>query len=301
MIRLPNYIKRILGSLARSLLRPLQNALSRFPHLRAYFFDTIQAPLAISTGAEFFVVSTKDGVIGRELYARHEFDLEKFEIAKALLGRDLSDFTIVDVGANVGSICLPLVKRNHVRRAIAIEPEPLNFRLLSANIWLNDLAGKVTSYNVAVGATSGSIQFELSDSNFGDHRVSVSNAVGVFNEQSRSKISVSLQTLDSLISHELDDKLFLWIDTQGYEGFVLQGASRLLEKKVPFVVEFWPYAMDRASSYEPFLEAILNAGYTSFYDLNDKYKVRQAADKKSIQKIYQNLKKTNDWTDILFV
>jgi FkbM family methyltransferase len=295
-----NSIKRMLGSAARTMMRPLQMALSRSPHVRAYFFDTMYGPFAVSTGPESCVVSTHDGVIGRELYARYEFDLDKFGVAQRLLGRNLSDCVFVDVGANVGSICLPLVKRNYVGSAIAIEPEPLNFRLLSANLWINDVADKVECHNVAVGAESGSIQFELSNSNFGDHRVSISTEAGSFDEQSRNKISVRMETLDSLLPEELDHQLFLWVDTQGYEGFVLQGAVRLMSKKVPLVVEFWPYGMDRADSFEPFLAAVSSAGYTLFYDLESPNEGSKKADRGSLIQFYEQLKKQDRWTDLLF-
>ncbi|MCC5647825.1 FkbM family methyltransferase [Nostoc sp. CHAB 5824] len=295
-----NSIKRLLGSTARTMLRPFQTALSRYPHVRAYFFDTMYGPFAISAGPESFVVSTSDGVIGRELYARYEFDLDKFGVAQKLLGRNLSDCVFVDVGANVGSICLPLVKRHYVGSAIAIEPEPLNFRLLSANLWINDVADKVKCHNVAVGAESGSIQFELSNSNFGDHRVSISTEAGAFDEQSRNKISVRMETLDSLLPEELDHELFLWVDTQGYEGFVLQGAVRLMSKKVPLVVEFWPYGMERAKSFEPFLTAVSSAGYTLFYDLEAPSKAGKNADRESLVQFYEELKKQDRWTDLLF-
>jgi hypothetical protein len=59
-------------------------------------------------------------------------------------------------------------------------------------------------------------------------------------------------------SHRVDDLLLqvpesfsstislLWIDVQGYESFVFEGARNLLSKGVSVVSEIWPYGMSRA-------------------------------------------------------
>ena len=47
-----------------------------------------------------------------------------------------------------------------------------------------------------------------------------------------------------------------WIDTQGHEGHVLSGASRLIQANVPIVIEFWPYGLKRSGGY-PLLRQFL--------------------------------------------
>ena len=43
------------------------------------------------------------------------------------------------------------------------------------------------------------LEFELSEYNFADHRISVSNTEGIFSESKRRKIKVISKTLDSFI------------------------------------------------------------------------------------------------------
>ncbi len=45
--------------------------------------------------------------------------------AVSLLGRR-GLTSLIDIGANIGTICIPAVKCGLFDRAIAIEPEPLN-------------------------------------------------------------------------------------------------------------------------------------------------------------------------------
>ena len=60
---------------------------------------------------------------------------------------------LIDIGANIGPICIPAVKRNYVKQAIAIEPGPDNARLLRANVALNSLHDRIIVHECAVGAS----------------------------------------------------------------------------------------------------------------------------------------------------
>jgi hypothetical protein len=55
------------------------------------------------------------------------------------------------------------------------------------------------------------------------------------------------------------------MDTQGYEGYVLAGARHWLEAQTPLVMEFDPYLMKRANSFELMKAALAN--YAGFHDL----------------------------------
>ena len=38
----------------------------------------------------------------------------------------------------------------------------------------------------------------------------------------------------------------LWVDIQGYEGFMFQGAENTLSRGIPVVSEIWPYGIAKA-------------------------------------------------------
>ena len=84
---------------------------------------------------------------------------------------------------------------------------------------------------------------ELSNNNFGDHRIRDKVKFNIHGEEKRKIIDVKTKKFDTLFENVLSDKDLIWIDTQGYEPKVLRGAQSLIYKKIPTVVEFWPYAL----------------------------------------------------------
>ena len=242
-------------------------------------FQSLLDDYAVSqVGAEHYLVSTSDLIIGKSLYVRGEFDFDKFALAWKLSGLEKAsaEVTIIDVGANIGSIGIPAVKRGYAARCLAFEPEPLNARLLKINIILNDLEDKFDVFQVAVGNKVDEITFELSDSNFGDHRVRLNPpSDGMYGEQDRETILVPMRTLDDYSDCISTGMSIMWMDTQGFEGHVLQGANHLLEQGVPMVLEFWPYGLKRSGGYELLLESLDGSKYKYFIklDANDTRKI----------------------------
>ncbi|KQW42097.1 FkbM family methyltransferase [Pelomonas sp. Root662] len=263
-------LRKGLREVATALARALHWAgLQRSASWRMAVFDAAPAGavLVSQRGQETYLVSSADRAIARELYVKGQFDFEKFEKVMHLLGPTFRPALLLDIGANIGCICIAAVKRGLFERALAFEPEAFNFSLLTANIHLNGLASRVEARNMALGARDGEqLLFELSEDNFGDHRVSFGTLDGRFSEARRERTVVRCESLDSQINGDLQGCL-IWMDTQGFEGFVLQGAARSLESRPPLVVEFWPYGMQRNGSYDALKQAVLQAGYTRFHDL----------------------------------
>lgn len=239
-----------------------------------------------------FVVSTRDHIIGRGTFVNKiSWDFDLLVKALDLLSRDRKPTTLIDVGANVGSVGVTAAKQGLFSRVLLIEPEPLNFRLLRANTILSQVEEQVELINVALGdGSSESLDFELSGDNFGDHRVRASEQIDLhhrdqvrvesfdrFDESKRPVISVPASTLDSVLA-ELSGRsgwpehsqALLFMDTQGYEGHILKGASLFLERsRGAIVTEFWPYGLERAGGgFKLFEIAILNSGFRYLIDLN---------------------------------
>lgn len=263
-------VRKTLRVAATALARALHWAgLQRSASWRMAVFDAAPAGsvLVSQRGQETYLVSSGDRAIARELYFRGQFDFEKFEKVMRLLGPTFRPELLLDIGANIGCICIAAVKRGLFEKAIAFEPEAFNFSLLAANIHLNGLASRIEARHMALGARDGEqLVFELSKDNYGDHRVSLGTQDGRFGEAGRERTVVRCESLDSQVGGDLQGCL-IWMDTQGFEGFVLQGGARSLQSRPPLVVEFWPYGMQRNGSYEALKQAVLQAGYTHFHDL----------------------------------
>ena len=225
-------------------------------------FSSRRRELLLVELGETYVVRSGDFSIGRLLYTKGEFEFEKFTVAVNLL-KVVRVRTLIDVGANVGSICIPAVKRNLVDHCIAVEPEPTNFRLLTANVWLNGLQDRIDCRQLAAGAEDDAVlSLNLSDVNFGDHRIGDRNDFG---ESSAEFVSVSSCRLDTLLPPLDSHHDLLWSDAQGYDVEVLKGASQLILAGVPIVFEFDPQSCAVHSHVDDLLRLISN--YSFVWDL----------------------------------
>lgn len=249
---------------------------------------------------EHYVVIPSDVGVSKHVYIDGHFGWANVEKAIALLGDNFKLETFIDIGANIGTICIPVVRRGLAKRAIAFEPEPKNFRVLVANIYLNDLADKITFHNLALGAESNKeLTFELSPDNGGDHRVKVREDDGLYDESSRKQIKVKSEKLDDIIANINEKNSLIWMDTQGYEGYIMKGAENALNKKVPMVTEFWPYGLDRANCYQYFKEACLK--YDNYYDLSVDQPTLMKMSENAMDDLYAKFSGGDDNTDLLLV
>jgi hypothetical protein len=89
-----------------------------------------------------------------------------------------------------------------------------------------------------------------------------------------------MQRLDDVVSRlprQLQDIDLLWVDVQGHEMHLLQGADQVLSAGMPVVCEFWPYGLARAgASFQDYYDYIRRR-FRFFYDLNDEVPQRQSS------------------------
>lgn len=217
----------------------------------------------LSQKRETFVYALADEVVGKEVAVRGDFQFSKFADALHALRRERVG-TLVYVGANIGVTYIPAVSQGLARRAIAIEPDPLNFRLLACNVGLNGLEKSITCINAAaVGDDRSEVLMERSSTNFGDHRVVSQQGL----RPSRGElVNIASARLDQMVGCLDPETDLIWIDVQGYEVEVLQGARSLLEAGVPLVLEFWPYGLAEHDSQSALPEVLCE--YGAFLDLS---------------------------------
>ncbi|HEY0106174.1 MAG TPA: FkbM family methyltransferase [Rhizomicrobium sp.] len=253
-----------------------------------------------SRGEERFLCLAGDKAVSRSVFVDDIVDVGKVKKAIGLLGDSFNLKTLVDVGANIGTICIPAVRRGLAQNAIAIEPEPKNFRTLMANIYLNDVVDKIVCHNLAVGRKDDeTLRFDLSPVNSGDHRVRSETALNFYFESDRKSILVKSVRLDSVIDLIDPATWLIWMDTQGYEGFVLQGAPNILAAKAPIVLELWPYGLTSSGSYPALKESLLQ--YDRFFDLLEDRPKPVPMSEANLDALHARHARENTWTDILVV
>ena len=166
--------------------------------------------------------------------------------------------TLVDVGASTGSFALlPKFVGGEV---IAFEPHPEIFKLLSANIRLNDLVDRAKLYNLALHAYDGNASLKISDKK-SQSGLSTLGKPKTFSKF--KKLKVPCRKLDSM---RLGRVHFLKIDTEGCEWFVLCGARQtILSNKPKILIE---HNSRNASQFEQKPQGVIDylktLGYNRF-------------------------------------
>ncbi len=159
--------------------------------------------------------------------------------------------TFVDVGANIGHLTLLAAQRvGPSGTVVAIEPHPRTFAFLRKNVQLNGFK-QVRAINAAAGNHVGQAQIT-------DFRTDDMNHL-----ESNRGIKVPLLTLDSLgIERRVN---LLKIDTEGFEPYVLEGATHLLQRVdcVYFECSEWNLNRYGRNSWE-LIRMLESAGFEIF-------------------------------------
>jgi FkbM family methyltransferase len=166
---------------------------------------------------------------------------------------------------------------------VAFEPEPKNYAHLRRSLALNGLGEQaIRPVNAALSSANGTATLELAFDNFGDHRIRVEAPTSSHpdcREEDRALIGVPVYRLDDAIDTlDIPRKAvkLIWIDAQGHEGQVIEGAPELIAAGVPVVAEFWPYALARAGAEGRRFVDTLRRSFAAFYDLSDAAPKREA-------------------------
>jgi FkbM family methyltransferase len=130
--------------------------------------------------------------------------------------------TVLDVGANIGTIALTASGIvGSAGKVYAIEPHPRTFVSLKSNIALNKRTN-MHAINVALGAHSGTILFSDSDD-------SQSAVIHHPSELQSQFLEVPVRRMDDLPLGKIPITL-LKIDVEGYEKLVLEGGLETLAR-----------------------------------------------------------------------
>ncbi len=163
----------------------------------------------------------------------------------------------VDIGANVGAICIPVALRcKTLRKILAIEPNPVIADRLRYNIGLNNITN-IEVKQVAVGEQTGVMRLWSNspvNAGMGSFHIIGSKGRGDFKD-------VQVEPLLTLIQQAAMPRIDLMkIDVEGYEDRVL----------IPFFSQagraYWPKAImiehaSRALWTEDCVEYMISKGY----------------------------------------
>lgn len=181
-------------------------------------------------GLMFHILNTQDSV-GRDLFFDGEYEPETVNLIKSLLKE--GDI-MIDAGANIGAISLPVAKGNH-GQVYAFEPAKHVFEILEKNIAVNKLKN-VTPVSLALSDVVETREFYESNR--------VHGWSGMVKIDSFQNYKVKATTLDFFAEeNNIRQIKVLKADVQGWEYFVFKGAEKLLnERRIEYIIfelEWW--------------------------------------------------------------
>lgn len=200
------------------------------------------------TGFDLRRFSPKD-----EFPARLAAFLQKFEVD-----------TVLDVGANIGQFASELREAGFNRRIISFEP------LSSAHSELEAKAATDPSWFIhprtALGDHDGTVAINVSGNSVSS---SILNMKPAHSDAARTSGYVGTDTaplcrLDSVVPAYLTagSRVFLKVDTQGFEWQVLDGAQELLSRVVGVLLEVSLVELyDGQKLWKPILDRMLASGF----------------------------------------
>ena len=90
----------------------------------------------------------RNETISNSIFLNDEFEFSKFSQSLNYIKKKKR--TLIDIGANIGSITIPALKKNLFKDALIFEPNPESLRLLKVNLLINNLEKKVNLKEIAL-------------------------------------------------------------------------------------------------------------------------------------------------------
>ena len=208
-------------------------------------------------GCVFKIPNIKEN-IGFELFIYGEYEPE---IIKHILGAIPENGVMLDIGANIGAIAIPVCKQRKDIVAICVEASPRVFSYLKFNIEKNSLENcKLKNYAVTENDNK-TVDFFSPVELFGK-----GSLTSVFTQDSEKVVTISL---DSLITQNCTKKVdLIKIDIEGHEYGAFKGGAAVLSMpdSPDILFEFVDWAEELANNCKPgdAQQLLMDYGYKLF-------------------------------------
>jgi len=181
----------------------------------------------------------------------------------------LSDLTFIDIGANIGWLTMNMAALGV--KVLAFEPMKENINLIKKTLNYtknveSGISDRITLYEHGLGVKDQTCYIYSDNDNFGDGHVKCVEKEINLNMQENYSLrgKVPLKRLDDVIKAEGLHVPVVFMDTEGYEGNVLEGATKfLLGGSVDMIItEFVPdWVTEKGGNPVEFMKKMTDAGY----------------------------------------
>lgn len=218
----------------------------------AYQLRSKAGPLSFNAQGTAFQMRAYGGSV-RQFW---ENDKSKQLLLDCLLSLQGNALQIVEVGANVGIITVPLAKKNDQGKIYAVEADPELCQHLENNLRLNHALEQVTVVPIAVSDTSGEATLQVNDVGY-----DIFNTIGKPTDVNCRIVSlkkIPVTTLNSIVNKAIEEQKLsgldvLLIDASGAELPILRGADNLLfGESSPLVIYHCLHQACLGFGYQPY-------------------------------------------------
>ena len=278
------YIK-IINILLIIIIKLLVFIKNKVRRIRKIEFEYFSDKYRLYTKKYFFIIFGKDKYISKETYVNGPHDYHLFKKSKTLLNKKIK--YLIDVGANIGTFCIPPTKDRLIEKCIAIEPVEKINDILKINIILNELNNKIKTYKYVISDKKNeNLSLTLNKNNYGDNKFKISK---------NRKKNFPIVKLDFFINYFDLNQLLIKIDVQGFENKVLMSATKFLNKSVPLIIEFDHNFIKQENSYK--IIRLIKNKY-NFFSLLDKKKIEKEKIE-NFDKIFYKIQKNKNQLNCL--
>lgn len=205
----------------------------------------------------------------------------------------------LDIGGNIGTTSIYCkIKLKNKMRFIAFEPVEKIARLFEANCAINGVSSDIRLEQIGLSNRVNSTYMRIDRENLGNSEI-ISKEDALSMDEPLERIYTT--TLDRYLSeHDVkkDSIKYIWIDTEGHEPEVLEGAAELYSKhRIPTWLEFNQSIYKEQDKYDLMLEILqkyFNCFFTNIQLSKQNYKPRPIND---LVKLWDEL--DHDFCDLL--
>jgi FkbM family methyltransferase len=265
------------------------------------------AHLTFNRNGIFWTVQVQDNVIAQSLFCSGDYqgqEIEKLIQWMDYHGRLTEKHNVI---VDIGTTCIPFAKQTNCQ-ILAIEPFPDNYNLLKMNVDQNGLDDRITCVNKAILNQSGIVEMIMYIENMGSAKINRSESGGFepSNFSYRTAKKILAEPLMGILTESqiaTTNVAFVWSDTEGCEGEVIQTGIPLWEAGIPLFVEILPNVLKIQNNI-----SILQTLIPKYFDrFINKAELLKWGEKASIQpvtvlmELIDFLIRKNDGTDVLLL
>ena len=141
------------------------------------------------------------------------------------------DFTILDIGTNIGSTLLQFASKTGINgKVYGFEPDPINYTACLENIKLNSF-DNIEVANIGLGDKKGEFYLVVdTEANRGGNRIQLKQ------DNIKQKTTINVEVLDFWLNDKNINSIdLIKVDVEGFEKKVLKGAEQTLKKYNPIL------------------------------------------------------------------